>query len=104
MLEESDIFMSKVGLIMESPTERSKYKELNTIFLLKLFREDARFESVPIIILCESVDDELIKRAEENSATIVSPKTTLPELAPVIFQKIMDYWMTTQKDLYVYKS
>ena len=80
------------------------YKELNAIFLLKLFREDARFEFVPIVILCESADDELIKRAEENSATIVSPKTTLPELAPVIFQKIMDYWMNRQIDLYVYKS
>lgn len=31
MLEDSDIFLNKVELIMESPTERSKYKELKTI-------------------------------------------------------------------------
>ena len=31
MLEESDIFLNKVELIMESPTERSKYKKLDTI-------------------------------------------------------------------------
>ena len=28
MLDESDIFLQKVTLIMESPTERSKYNEL----------------------------------------------------------------------------
>jgi len=31
MIQGSDIFMDKVGLIMESPTERSKYKRLGTI-------------------------------------------------------------------------
>lgn len=31
MLIESDIFLDKVELIMESPTERSKYKTLETI-------------------------------------------------------------------------
>ena len=80
------------------------YKELKTYFLLKLFREDARFEYVPIIILCESADDELISKADEYSATIVTPKKILSQLAPLIFQQIMDYWMTSRKDLYVYRS
>ncbi|UII24594.1 hypothetical protein LVD15_14810 [Fulvivirga maritima] len=31
MLHDSDVFMNKVELIMESPTERNKYKGLDTI-------------------------------------------------------------------------
>ncbi|MDH5368254.1 MAG: hypothetical protein OEW67_14835 [Cyclobacteriaceae bacterium] len=31
MPEGSDVFLEKVGLIMESPTERNKYRDLNTI-------------------------------------------------------------------------
>lgn len=31
MIEESDVFLSKVELIMESPTERTKYKKLTSI-------------------------------------------------------------------------
>ncbi|MDH5476255.1 MAG: hypothetical protein OEX22_11225 [Cyclobacteriaceae bacterium] len=31
MPEGSDVFLEKVGLIMESPTERNKYRDLSTI-------------------------------------------------------------------------
>ena len=30
MLNDSDIFVTKVGLIMESPTERNRYKQLSS--------------------------------------------------------------------------
>ena len=83
----------------------AQFEDLGPIrSLVIMIRNYSNFEHVPIVILSDKIEEDLEKTAKSYNALIVSPRDELVNMAPGILQTIMEYWMSSKKDLYIYKA